>query len=223
VGGFAPHAVTFIRSDKASIDLHRALPLVRSSPDACWAALQRLTQEVRVAGVSVRAFSPPAQAFQLAVHIVQHPGIEKNRRELALAIANITLADWRMAGDLAHTIQGEDAFAEGLSKSSEGLVILNALGIEPPKTNTIVAAAGVQGFRWLGKQVEGTSSLRERAALFGRLLVPRPDFMRQVSRLARANAVGLVLAYLLRPFVLAYRLGLAVRHLFGTRADTPAE
>ena len=225
-GGYAPHATTYVRGDGASVDLHHSLPLGKADARDTWPVIQRHTSKRVIAGREVNVLNAAATAFQLAVHVVQHPDVPKNARDLEVAIDAIVLDDWRKAAALADELNAMEAFAEGLSRSSAGLAVMGQLDIGKPDEAPVIAPRGTVGFHWLSVHWHSARGWKRKLAFMFRMVVPEPRVLRQVSRLARRGGPWLPVAYIGRPFVLLLRLGPSlVNYIRAKSADraNPAE
>lgn len=210
------------RHDGAQVDLHRAIEGVLTSKERAWAILSRHAEEVDVAGLTTEALAPAARLVHLGLHAAQHPGTDQPREDLHRALETCSQELWLEAATLAAELEATDAFAFGLRQDDRASRLADDLGL-PRKYSAksrLLDEKSPPGAHTLAEVASGRSP-GAKAALALEALFPRPAYMRSWSQMARRGRIGFVLAYLVRPFVVAVRLGPAVAgYLRARRAAT---
>lgn len=186
----------------ASVDLHISLPRVRGvSPEVVWRALwpHTVQRDLLALGQPVRVLDETAAVLLVALHAAHHVGYDafeaKPLEDLRRAVERVPVAVWRQAADLARMLRAEPQLARGLHAVARGAELAHSLGLPEPSSERNAAA----GF----ERLAATHDRGERIRLLARALVPTPSYLRWSSRFARRGRRGLVMAYLLRPFVVA--------------------
>lgn len=210
---FRPLHATSWRRGPLNVDLHENfVGIDRPSADV-WTALTGATDRMIVDGVDVEVLGPAATAFQVALHAAQHGiRVAKPLRDLARALERFPESTWAAAASLADRLEATPAFATGLRLLPAGEVLADRLGLPRRRPAEVALRATTpapvsRGFA----RLERTSGFAAKAALLVRELVPKAEFMRSRSRLARRGRVGLVAAYLWRPWWLLWHAGPALR------------
>jgi hypothetical protein len=154
-----------------------------------------------VAGFAARALTIPGRAFHLALHAAQHgkewgPVLD----EVELAVSREGVNTWRVAAELAVSLDATAAFAAGLRLVPAGGVLAGELGLPMDKPVDVALRAGTPPPVALGfDQLARAKGLRARVAILRHKLFPPPTFMRKWSPRARDGRLGLTLAYVWRP------------------------
>jgi hypothetical protein len=216
-------------SDASSVDLHRSLIGACASPDTVWKELAASTDTLRVGAIEVEVLRIPARALHVALHAAQHGvdvphPLEDLRRALRAADERV----WREAADLARRIDALPAFAAGLRLEPEGARLAERLQLpgERPPAVTLSIGRKVPVAIALDS-LASERSLRARARLALRALVPSPLYMRHWSAMhmtrwpaaATRGPLALALAYVWRPIWILLRLPKAIIALRRARRD----
>ena len=203
------HAMAWSReSDGASVDPHRTLVGVGVDPDQLWLTLAMHTEALKVGKYDARALTVPGRAFHLALHAAQHGAIwSRVLLDLDSAVSAAGEETWAAAAVLAESLQATAAFAAGLRLIPSGRVLADRLGLPADLPTDVAIRADTAPPVALGlDQLARAKGLRARFAILWHKLVPPTTFMRHWSPQARRGRLGLVLAYLRRPFWLLARL-----------------
>jgi hypothetical protein len=186
--------------DVGTIDLHRTLPGVRGvSPETLWSHVwpHTVDWEMPSPGGMVRVLDEPARALLVALHLAHHladGGISaRPLADLERALARTSQHTWEGAVVLAGRLRAQAQLARGLHAVSGGDLLAEHLGLPAPSIGYEVAE-GIE-------RLAATRGIRARLRLLVGTLFPSPSYLRWSSPLARRGRLGLVLAYLLRPFV----------------------
>lgn len=200
--GQNPHGHHWLRRG-VCIDLHRTIFAAERGGRACWSALWRDHETLRIAGVPIAVPAVPARALQVAVHAIQHPGSldQHTRAALERAIAISDAETWTAAAAIAAEIGATAAFDAGLRMVPAGVVVADRLNLSYEPTAAVRRSrlglpAGLHGV----DQLIETRGARRRLALVAHKLLPSRRLIRAWSPLARRGTIGLILAYLWRPF-----------------------
>ncbi|MDQ3878988.1 MAG: nucleotidyltransferase family protein [Actinomycetota bacterium] len=194
------HAWTWI-TDGHSVDLHRFLLGVGASPQQMWSILQAETEPIDVAGVSMQALAEPGRALHVALHAVQHPRADKPLQDLRRAIDLVPHEVWLRSSELAERLDAAPAFRTGLELLPEGRVLSRQLGLQvDPRAEDALRAAGdppgAQRANWLLEQ----RNARAIAGFVAGRLFPPATYIRVRYQIARRGRLGLIAAYVMRPF-----------------------
>jgi hypothetical protein len=222
------HHVHLVRSGQpgtfpVKVELHHTLALLLSPPSLVWQRFTKGVDTIEVAGARVTVPSPSVSALIVALHAAQH-AIVYDRwlsplEDLRRALDRVNLETWRAAAALARDLSAAPAFAAGLRLDPAGRDVADRLGLGDKP----LRAARVLGTTPTALGVErliSTPGARARLELLASELVPSRKFMRRSSALARRGRLGLVEAYLCRPFQLAWQLPRGVQAW--ARARAPA-
>jgi hypothetical protein len=212
--GRRPHAETWERpGDGFMVDLHSTLPGVGVAPELAWRVLAADTAAMTVGGAEVEVLGEPARALLVALHAAHH-GVKEGqtREDLSRALAQVPVETWGAAYRVAERLKAIEALSSGLRLLPAGAELASELGLPVADSVEAVLRAGsapelALSFDWL---VNAPSS-RARARLIARKLVPPAGVLKARSPLARRGPAGLVVAYAVNPFVLAWRGGPALR------------
>jgi Uncharacterised nucleotidyltransferase len=207
-------------SDASCVDLHRSLIGVLASPQTVWDELASETETLGVGGIEVEVLRIPARALHVALHAAQH-GEEagRPREDLTRALRSADERVWRQAADLARRIDAVSAFAAGLRLDPAGELLAERLELSggPLPSVALRAGPGIPVAIAL-ESLARERSLRARARLSLRSLVPSPLYMRRWSAMhmtrwptaVRGRPLGLAVAYLWRPIWILLRLPKAI-------------
>jgi hypothetical protein len=224
VGGEIPndwprHAMTWLRDDRANVDLHRTLVGVDADPTWLWEVLSERTEPMTVGGAEVAVLQPPARTLVVVLHAAKDGArVPKAMHDLAHAVDRIDLSTWQQAAALAELLNASGAFRAGLCMLPEGAVLAERLGLRAQEAAAVAlrtrgAPPLSVGLDWLLTGQGG----RHRLQLVGQKLVPPPAFLRAWTPLARRGPVGLALAYLWRPVWVLLHVGPALAALVRVR------
>ena len=210
------HGRVWIRGP-VNLDLHRRLPGVQAEPAAVFSRLHREAVPLELGRGSVRVPSAAARALHLGLHAAQHgPGLTSPREDLRRGLERLPDSVWVEAAGLAKELGVEPGFAAGLDLLPAGRELNVRLGLEP---GTLVENPGITaGLRRFG----ATSGLSQKAELVVREVFPTRDYLRAHVPLARRGRLGVVLARVLRPFSLVFRLFPALVAVARTRGRPPS-
>jgi hypothetical protein len=192
--------------DGLAVDLHRSLIGVGVDPAILWEALVDESEDLEVAGRTLRALRPQAKAFHVALHAAEHgTGGSKALEDLRRALERVPIGVWAEAADLARRLDAVPAFAGGLRLLPAGERLASHLRL-PPTIEPIEVSLRLRGapphsigLAWLLTR-HGAAA---KAALIARKLVPPREFIEGWSPRARRGTFPLIAAYLRRPFWLA--------------------
>jgi hypothetical protein len=216
-------------SDATSVDLHRSLIGALAPPDAVWGEIAAATDTLRVGGIEVEVLSIPARALHVGLHAAQH-GVDVPHplEDLARALRVGDEHVWREAADLARRIGALPAFAAGLRVDPEGVRLAERLRLPAERPPAVALSAGrrIPVANAL-ESLASERSLRARARLALRALVPSPLYMRHWSAMhmtrwpaaATRGPLTLGLAYVWRPIWILLRLPKAIIALRRARRD----
>jgi len=205
------------RADNVSVDLHTTFLGIKAPPDRVWDTLEARTQAMPLAGGRVPVLDPVARALVLVLHAAKDGGKREGRgskaiRDLELAVDRIPVEDWRHTAELATQLDALEAFAAGLRRIEAGGRLADELELSVRMSPEVALrlqqppplAVGVD---WMLHDATPTEGLRVAA----RKVWPPPAHMRAWSPLARRGRLGLALAYIARPFWVAWKLIPAIR------------
>jgi hypothetical protein len=198
------HAEPWSRLDaeigNVMIDLHWKLYGALAPSDVAWHTLRGGAEPVTVAGRVVLRLGRPALALHIALHLAQHgSGDAKAASDLELAIVRWEPDVWHEAARLAVCLEAIDAFAIGLRLVPDGARMADRLGVFPTEAaswemeHRDVRPRGTQHLLALGE----ARTLRARAAVLRRALLPRPAWIRSEIRWAHRSRCHLGAAYVL--------------------------
>jgi hypothetical protein len=211
------------RADNVSVDVHTTFVGVGVPPEQLWAALSARVEPLRVAGEEVSVLEPVARSLVLVLHAAKDGGKRQGRgvkaiRDLELAIERISRGDWQRAADLASELDAVEAFSAGLRRVEPGEALAVELGL-PSHLSPEVALRLEQppplavGLDWLFHGDAGIG----RIGVVARKMFPPPAHLRAWSPLARRGPVGMGIAYVARPFWVAWKIIPAIRAVIRAR------
>jgi len=207
-------STAFLRG-KDNLDLHCALAGLDGELEPVWRSFEADSERQLVGGAELRVPGRPALLLHIGLHAAHHAegkALEDLRRAIECADQRV----WREALELARTHKGVPAFATGLRLLPEGVELARRLGISEDERSTVhdIRHEGIpmaEGIDALLLPGVGTS---ERLATVAKEFLPRPEFMRWWSPLARRGPLGLVASY---PWRWIWLLAHAPRALFAVR------
>lgn len=211
------YGIPVYRADNVSVDLHTTLVGVAAPPERLWETLASRTQALTIVGHDVPVLEPIARGLVLVLHAAKDGGKREGRgskaiRDLELAVERVPIEDWRRVAELAHELDAEAAFAAGLRRIEAGAALADELQLSD-RVSAEVALRHEQppplavGVDWLLYGEPGARGVRVAA----RKVFPPPSHMRAWSPMARRGGFGLALAYVARPFWVAWKAIPAIR------------
>jgi hypothetical protein len=194
------------RRGMTEVDLHTTIWGLSAPAGRVWAELSRDTDTLVIAETEVRVPSVEGRALHVALHAAHHgDSSPKALGDLARAVATAPDQLWDATASLAARLGASGAFATGLRLAPEGGAVARRLGLEhATSVEALLDASQVPlalGFEELAK----TSGMAGKVRLLVHELAPSPAFMRWWSPLARRGQMGLIAAYVARPFLLALK------------------
>jgi hypothetical protein len=202
-----PWSQTWSRPDGGTVDFHRTIVGVGASDEELWKTLREHVEPVDVARKRVDGLDLAATALVVALHAAHHGRhVRKPLDDLARALERAPDAAWQDAAALAERLAATPAFAAGLRLLPAGTDLARRLELPEGTSAEVVLRASsappmALGFEWLAR----TPGLRRKLMLIAGKLVPKREFMRAWSPLARGGSrLGLALAYAWRPFWLLW-------------------
>jgi hypothetical protein len=218
-----------------AVDLHWTLHGVKSAPEVVWDELEATAETIEILDTPIRI---PGEAAR-ALHVALHAGASRSSRrslprndaqaayfrrpldDLEHALDLVKEPVWRAAGELAARLDAVPLFTSGLSMDRRGEELAERLGIlDAGDVDARLRAAAAPPLSFGIRRLRSTRGLRARARLLVRELFPTPSFMRVWSPIARRGRLGLMLAYVYRPFWLAVKLPGAVVAVARASRDT---
>ena len=182
------------------IDVHRWLPGATAPPPAAWDALWQRHTTIDIQGEAVPVLDRAGLALHLAVHAAQHgPAYAKGIRELSLGLQRWPSEVWTAAAELARAVGAVTDFGAGLRLAPGGVVLAAALRLPDD-------LARDWEIRHLDERPRGAfhaqafserATLRERASLLRRALLPNPRWLTVEFPWLRRSRLLLPAAYLL--------------------------
>jgi hypothetical protein len=206
----ASHSKDFQRQDVA-LDLHYTLSGVSVSDEEAWDHLVAQTVAVEVGGRPMTCLNDTGLALHIALHSVQNGRrTQQTDEDLRRAVTMIPVQAWREASHLARQLHCDDHFAAGLRLCPEGRQIASELQLDQPsRLARLKGSAAPQDVIWI-EQLAVMPSWRAKATTVLWELFPSRGGLLVVSPLARRGPLGVAAAYLLRPFIVAFRGAIAL-------------
>ncbi len=203
-----PKEIELIGPANVAVDLHHGLLGASAPSELCWAVLARRTVPLRLAGVAdVPVLDVPARAMHLALHAAQNGPIDvKAIADLERGLSRIDKSDWREAALVAADIGAEQAFAAGLRLVPDGRQLADELSLTREMTVELaLRTRSVTQDALFFERLAMASGLAKKAVLILRKCFPTAGTMRANSALARRGSLGLLFAWMCRPFLLVRR------------------
>lgn len=181
-----------------SIDLHWRLPGSQAPPELAWDALAQRRAWSHLDGRRVPMLDRKGLALHLATHAAQH-GVRYSKPigDLTRGLERWSLEVWRGAEQLAREVQATEAFAAGLRLVPPGAALARDLGL--PAAGELEWTIAHRDARPRGtfhlRAFAQAPTLRERASVLRRSLLPRREWMDWQYPWARAGGARLVVAY----------------------------
>jgi putative nucleotidyltransferase-like protein len=180
------------------VDLHQQLRGAKASPQAAWNALSRSRAWIELAGRRVPTLNADGLALHVALHAAQHGALHHQPLEdLVRATETWSLEVWRGASRLAQTLDATQAFAAGLRQVPQGAQVARDLGLPP--TDQLQWWIAHEAERPRGalhlRALSDATSMRERASVLRRALLPSRKWLMWQYPWARDHGVRLAIAY----------------------------
>jgi len=228
------------------VDLHHTLRSVSAEPTLVWRLLTEDAETIEVSGARIDVPSDVVSALILSLHAANHgigarahdtplnpdwpqPGgcVDLNvggryaRRDLQLAVQRVDVETWRSAAALAQKLGAGPLFAFGLRLDPTGRDLADRLGLSDRMTRPLrLRTSAPPGAAIAIEKLISAHGTSARLRLLAHQLVPSRTYMLTHSALARRGRLGLICAYLWRPFRLMVRLPSGLRAW--VRAAVPA-
>ena len=181
------------------VDLHLELAGAKAPAADVWKALKARSTLIEVAGRPLPGLDRAGSAMHLATHAAQHGDVyAKGRRELVRGLDRWPMDVWHEAARLAAEIDATEAFAAGLRLVPPGAKRAETLGL--PSTSRL---------DWELRQRERprgrfhlqaflhASTVRERAHVVRRALLPHPRWIARQYPWTRGRPARMPAAYAL--------------------------
>jgi hypothetical protein len=202
--GVEHHGDRFAAPGRYPVEVHWTLSAANS--ERTWEVVERHTEHVTLAGVTVEIPDEPARCLIVALHAAQHgPDVWETLHDLDRATVVATRESWSQAAELAGAVGADEAFVGGLSLTEAGTRLRDDLGLEPQPLTELQALTvvgdveGAPGFHWLAQ----TKGVRAKTAFVARKIFPPADFMRFKHPFARRGPAFLAVVYAYRPLWMA--------------------
>jgi hypothetical protein len=217
------HAENWRRRGDEFVDLHYTLPsAVDPAPEHVWTVLGDHQETWSMAGGSIRVLDEPARAVVVVLHAIHHgPDGGTPITDLRRLLARLSSAQWTDVGALARRLGVERELAAGLRLVPEGEAVAAGLDLPVVLTPELwLKSAGVFDGAHVLERLSRTGSARDTARLVLAEVFPRPAELRYYTPLAHRGRLGLVAAYVVRPFLLVARLPGVLRSWLRARRGT---
>lgn len=198
----APHARDFLRGS-SSVDLHRHIPGLDVLGDqAAFEVLIERSEQVMFPSGPLVAPDQAAGALIAAATVISSVGGNLQPLvDLDRVVDRLSAPDWADVVALATQLGALETLSRGLRTLVRGAEIADLLGL--PALNPPTLAPDL--FVLQLERLRALPTLRAKASLVFVELFPSRAFLRYSSPVARRGWMGLLVAYLQRPFVLAAR------------------
>lgn len=200
--GHAVHLRPPAHEPPIPLDLHRTFHYFTAPPIRVWELLSARAVPIRLAGRDVETLDESGLAVIVALHHVGHGAAARPSEDLARAVARSPLGVWRDAADLAAALGAAEAFAAGVRDVRGGAELADALelaGASDPNVHLALVSPPPTARSLLRLRQAGFDPAALLRIVASELLPP-PMRMREHYPLARRGAIGLLVAYVLRPF-----------------------
>lgn len=188
-------STAFLRGED-NLDLHCTLHGLDAAPERIWGTFTEGAERQTIGGAELRVPGRPALLLHIGLHAAHHAR-GKTLEDLRRAIARVEESLWGEALELARSLDGAPTFASGLRLLPEGAELARRLGIDERVRSRRhdVSFERVPTAEGIDALLRPGITMRERVrTVFGELL-PRPEFMRWWSSLARRGRIGLLASY----------------------------
>jgi hypothetical protein len=212
-----PHAQEWHRPPADKVDLHWRVPGVGTSASDAWAVLEARTVPFPIGNQTARGLHRVGIALLVALHAAHHgPTLGKALDDLARAVDQFDVDEWRDAALLAQQLEATEAFAAGLRLSAAGAALARDLRLPVTRSprRTMMESSPPPGSFGLLRILEAR---RGRARMVRDTLLPAPEFMRAKYPLARRGRAGLAIAHCGRLLARAWALPAALRAVRASR------
>lgn len=203
------------------LDLHRSFHYCAVAPTRVWELLSAHTAPLRLGDREIEALDETALAVIVALHHVGHGGSSQPTEDLERAVAQAPLETWREAARLAASLGAAAAFSAAVRDVEGGTQLAAELGLSEvtdPALHLALATSPPTADMQLRLGRQRAHPLGLLRVLAGEAF-PTPLRMREHYPLARRGLVGLLAAYLTRPFVLAPQLAAGRRATVAAQAQ----
>jgi hypothetical protein len=158
------------RSDRAEVDLHRAVRGVHAQHEVFWRAMWEHRDTIELRGLAVPVPDRAATAVVIALHAAQHGAlVDHTLEDLRRALARWDADVWAEAAALAGEVDALLAFRQALAMLPAGVERLAGLGLEPSVTaRSVMRERGIEVPDYLLESLPA----RERAVILLRRVWP---------------------------------------------------
>jgi hypothetical protein len=209
------------KGPNAVVDLHHSMIGLGVSPVEFWRVMSESTELMTVGGADVEVLRPAARAFALVIHVAKDGSRRaKARHDLGHAAKRVPLDTWREAVTIAERLDAKEAFVAGLRMEPNGRELAGRLDlpdVRPPVDVALRSGGGAPPFAAGVNWMITSPGVVNKVRIIARKVFPPPTFLRAWTPLARQGPIGLVLAYLWRPFWVAWHVVPAVRAVLRAR------
>lgn len=187
-------STAFLRGD-ANLDLHCTLAGLGGDFESVWESFNAGSDRQVIGGAELRVPGRAALLLHIGLHAAQH-GEGKALEDLRRAIARVDEDLWRAALRLARQHEGIPAFASGLRLLPEGGELTRRLGIGNVRSSMHdIRHESVPTAEAIHALLSPGVGTRSRLAMVAGELIPRPEFMRWWTPLARRGRLGIIASY----------------------------
>lgn len=197
---FTSHSRTFVR-EGVEVDLHHTLNGLPPHVDA-YSSVDCHLAEIRIDSVTVDCLDRIGTLAVVAMHAGVPDSKSKPLEDLSAALEVATVEEWREALALCRRLHGVDSFATGLRRIPAGAELIGVLGIEKHGRRTL----GHGPMQRQQQRVHRLRTVRSPLHVFlalGEAILLSPSELKLRHPWAARNLPALVIAYAIRPFVLA--------------------
>ncbi len=217
-GEHSNHAREWDKPGWPTVDLHHSLEGARAPASRCWEVLSSRTRPLLVGGVEVEVLETDALACNLVLHAADsgsgRGGSKRTKAldDLSRAIERLDLTTWREVRDIAEELDALAAFGVGLRLDPRGQELAKALQLPQDLTVELVLRGSAETNLALPfERLAAARSLREKAAVVARELLPTPSFVRHWWRPAKRGGHWLIVGYLYRVVWVVLRIPRGLR------------
>ncbi len=208
-----PKELEMVGPGNVFIDLHHGLIGVSVPSQRCWDVLVGRTSTLQLTpNVQVQVLDPAARAMHLALHAAQDGPIDvKAVADLERGLAKLSREEWKEAARIAEQLQATEAFAAGLRMLPAGEVLAQELAL-PHRTTTelVIRTRSAPQQALFFERLFQAPGAWEKVCFLARKVFPTVVLLRANSPLARRGPLGLLLARLGHPVLLASRFSPAL-------------